>query len=385
MTPGSFLKTADPEVAADWMERVAWLETLRKHRRIGTAYQELFPEAPEEGGDWAGGLAIGNGGDCGIRLQENGLTLADAARMLAGTVEAGRWDALGRLENLMERKLRSWGLKSRSRVLAGGVTMPDGITGIVLAGVTEMPPLVERALLAWDGPVTVLIGAPEHEAEAFSPIGKPLAMLDGPHDAVAGGRRRDPCAWWRTPGSRRPRPGALSRNHKLPRTKSRSASADTETGDELARVFTSGGWTAFHPAAYPLTTGLDALDEGLVRMAGRSQTRRAGGPARPAGNRQLWSAAARAEKAERLSRLRNDWMVIRPDDLRHRMATAVFRSDAQREAAEDVLKATGNAGTMARGHAPARGFHRNHGATAGTAGNASVRRPERGRCHRPAG
>ena len=28
MTPGSLLKTTDPEVAADWMEHVAWVETL---------------------------------------------------------------------------------------------------------------------------------------------------------------------------------------------------------------------------------------------------------------------------------------------------------------------------------------------------------------------
>ena len=37
-----------------------------------------------------------------------------------------------------------------------------------------MPPLVERALLACENPVVVLIGAPEYNSGEFSAIGRPL-------------------------------------------------------------------------------------------------------------------------------------------------------------------------------------------------------------------
>jgi ATP-dependent helicase/nuclease subunit B len=319
------------------MERVAWFETLQEIQDW-QAYQDLFPEAPEAGGDWAGGLASEM---VALRhsLQENGLTLTHAARKLAGTIEAGRWEALGRLENLMERKLRSWGMKSRSRVLAGGVPIPDGISRIILAGVTEMPPLVEQALAAWHGPVTVLIGASEHEAEAFSAIGKPLDCWTGrtmpwPEGTqgsvrlVADPRQQATEAWRAVTES------------QYPSNEVALGTADSELGDELARVFTSGGWTAFHPAALPLTTGLERwmkvwsgwlADPKLAVLADLLTLPETG----------ILVGGRRAEKAERLCRLRNDWMVIRPDDLRHRMATAVFRSDLQRQAAEDLLNASG--------------------------------------------
>ncbi|MEI6177659.1 MAG: hypothetical protein WCS43_12265 [Verrucomicrobiota bacterium] len=172
-TPGALLKTPDPEVADDWVERVAWMETL-ENIEDWSPYQDLFPEPPEGDGHWSVGLAAEM---VKLRrtLQENGHTLSSAAKFLSNSVESGRWEALGQLESLMEQTLRKWGHKSRSRVLAGGVSIPQGITGIVLAGITEMPPLVERCLLAWNGPVTALIGAPETENANFSETGRPLA------------------------------------------------------------------------------------------------------------------------------------------------------------------------------------------------------------------
>ncbi len=159
------------------------------------------------------------------------------------------------MENLLERKLRAWDLKSRSRVLAGGVVLPAEISGIVLAGVTGMPPLLERAWQAWHGPVTVLIGAPEHEAPAFSASGRPLACwtertLPWPEGATGSVRL--------VADSRQQAAEAL---RAVAETKTASndvalGSADTETGDELARAFTRHGWPAFHPAAVPVTTGL---------------------------------------------------------------------------------------------------------------------------------
>ncbi len=334
-TPGSLLATPDPAVAADWMERVAWLEVLEG---IGDwkNYQELFPQPPEREGDWAGGLA---GELTAVRraLQENGLMLADAARMLSKSIEAGRWETLARLENRMEQKLRTWGQQSRSRVLAKGVSLPPGITAVVLAGVTETPPLLEKALLAWDGPVTALIAAPENEAEAFSEIGGPLECWT---------RRIMP---WPsgTCGSVRlaadPRQEASMALRAVVETQTPSnevalGSADTATGDELARIFTRAGWTAFHPAAQPVAGGLMRwmkiwsawLKEPLLAIVAdlfaMPET-----AALVGGSREI--------KAARLSRLRNDWMIMRPDDLRLRMRGIDPRTESRREGAEEVLKA----------------------------------------------
>jgi len=335
MTPGAFLQTPEPDVAADWIEHVAWVETLEKVT-AWDAYQELFPQAPEPGGAWTAGLAREM---VKLRhaLQENGLTMAAAAKRLAHSVEAGRWEALTRLENLMEQQLRAWGMRSRSRVLAEGVTIPENISGIVLAGIAEMPPLVERAWLAWPGPVTALIGAPPEEAHTFSPIGRPLPcwaerIMPWPDGATGSVRL---AADTRQQATEAMRAVTMAQS---PSDEVALGTADAETGDELARTFTRHGWPAFHPAAVPVTTGLArwfhvwsawladpklavmadllALPETAALITGR-----------------------RVDLADRLSRLRNEWMAIRPADLRHRIATTTFRSQSDRESAEYVLHA----------------------------------------------
>ena len=335
VTPGSFLKTPDPEVAAEWVERVAWLEILEEIRDW-EPYQELFPEPPHEDGSWAGGLAMEM---TRLRrsLQENGLALSNAAGILSNSVEAGRWEALGHLENLMERRLRSWGFKSRSRVLAAGIALPTDVSGIVLAGVAEMPPLLERALLAWNGALSVLIGAPEQEAEAFSPLGKPLPVwadrtMPWPHGGTG------EVHLVADPGQQATEALRAISLQQTPSDEVALGSADTETGDALARLLTSQGWPAFHPAAAPLTTGLRRwfklwrvwLEEPkLATLADLFALPETG----------ALTGGRRAEKAAMLSSLRNQWMVVRPDDLRHRMTTTEFRSDAHRKAAEEVLRA----------------------------------------------
>ena len=335
VTPGSLLKSLDPEVAADWIERIAWLETL-EGVTDWAAYEDLFPKSPDDGGEWAGGLAREM-----VRLrhalQENGLTLVSAARLLSGTVEAGRWEALGRFEILMERKLHAWGLKSRSRMLAAGVILPGDMTGIVLAGVTEAPPLLGRAWESWSGPVTVLIGAPQQQADAFSHLGQPLPCwtertMPWP-EGVAGSVRL----------VADPRQQAAEALRAVSEVKSASndvalGSADTETGDELARVFTRGGWPAFHPAEVPATAGLTRwFKVWSVWLADPKLTVMADLLAMP--ETAALVGGSRAEKAVRLARLRNEWMAIRPEDLRHRTTTTTFRSEAQRDSAAEVLRA----------------------------------------------
>jgi ATP-dependent helicase/nuclease subunit B len=333
-TPGALLRTPEPSVAVDWMERLAWMETLESISDW-QALQDLFPEAPETTGEWSGGLAAEL---TSLRraLQENGLTLAAAARMLSKSIESGRWEALARLENGMERTLAAWGLQSRSRVLAEGIRLPDGINAVVLAGITGAPPLLEMALLAWNGPVTALIAAPPCEAEAFSPLGKPLECWT-----------RRPLPW--PDGTRGavhlvadPRQEAAEAlrvvaEQQLPSSEVALGCADRDTGDELARVFTRAGWTAFHPAAQPVTTGLARwLKTWNAWLADPTLATMAGLLAMPETSNLI--DGSRSVKAELLARLRNDWMVIRTDDLRQRIDTVRFRSEAWRDNAHEVLR-----------------------------------------------
>jgi ATP-dependent helicase/nuclease subunit B len=332
VTPGSFLQSRDDDAAADWVERVAWVEVL-ENVADWQEYEALFPEPPGEGTNWAGGLAQEM-----IRLrhslQENGLLLSTAARKLSETVEAERWEALGRLENGVERKLQSWGMKSRSRVLSEGLPMPAGVSRIVLVGVAEMPPLVERAWLAWEGTLTVLIGAPEHEAEQFSKTGRPLPAWtqralpwpDGSVQVVADPRQQAAEAL------------RVVAETKTPSDEVALGSADSEVGDELARAFTREGWPAFHPAAAVVTSGLARwfkiwcqwlADPSLATLADLLSLPETG----------ILVAGKRAQKAKRLAELRDRWMVVRTEDLQRRIAAENFRSEWDKESAEELCKA----------------------------------------------
>ena len=335
-TPGSLLQTRAPDVAADWMENVAWLEMLEQ---VGdwAAYQELFPLPPQDAGPWADGLA-GEMVQLRRSLQENGLSVAAAARHLAGSVEAGRWEALARLEARVERTLKSWGLQSRTQALAADWVLPGEMAGIVLAGITEMPPLLERACQAWSGPLSVLIGAPEQEAHAFSATGKPLAcwtqrLLPWP-EAPTGSVRLVADSRQQAAEAMRAVTETQSASHDVA-----LGSADPATSAELARAFTRHGWPAFHPAAISVSTGLARwfrvwaswLDDPklatLADLLALPETA-------------VILDTPRAELAESLARLRNDWMVMRPEDLRHRLANPRGLSPASRTAAANLLKAS---------------------------------------------
>ena len=331
VTPGSFLKTHDSEVAADWVDHLTWVEVL-EGVNDWVEYAALFPEKPGEGTDWAGGLAREM---VKLRrsLQENGLTLSVAARKLRDTVEADRWAALGRLEDLVEQRLKSWGTQSRSRALAEGVTIPSNLTHIVLAGVTEMPPLVERAWLAWSGKVTALIGAPECEEQGFSLIGRPLATwvdrdLPWPDSAQV---------------TADPRQQAVEALKILSEIKTTSidlalGSADAEVGAELARAFTREGWPAFHPAQTSVSSGLSRwckvwcewlADPTLATMGDLLSMQETG----------ILVSGKRAQKAKRLSELRDRWMVTRIEDLKRRVTAENFRNDWERESAGELCAA----------------------------------------------
>ena len=332
VTPGSLLQSRDHEAAADWIERLAWTEVLEN---VGdwSEYKDLFPEPPDPGSDWAIGIAREM---VKLRhtLQENGLLLSSAARKLRETVEAGRWEALGRLEELVERGIQSWGFKSRSRILTDGVTIPAGAGRIVLVGVSEMPPLVERALLASRLSVIALIGAPDAEASEFSPVGKPLKNWS-----------LRPLPW--PPGSMQvvadPRQQAVEalrmiREAQTPSNEIALGSTDAETGAELARAFNRAGWPTFHPAAAVVSSGLARwfgiwrrwlADPTLACLADLLTLPESG----------ILISGKRAQKAKSLAELRDRWMLVRTEDLKRRIGAEKFRNDSDKESAFELLAA----------------------------------------------
>ena len=333
-TPGALLKSDDPDIAPDWMERLAWLVALEQVRDWND-YTELFPNPPEPGGDWVDGLSAEL---CALRksLQENGLTLARASRMLSKSVEAGRWEALANLEKLAERELRNWGKTSRSRYLAEDFQLPQGYRKIILVGVSEMPPLVERALIEWNGEVFTLIAAPVSEEAEFSPAGRPLVAWnerilpwpEGDSGSVILAANPSQHASEAL--------AAVAEQKTFPENLALGC-ADPETALELTETFTRAGWTAFQPGAPAIRTKLHrwlrAWAEWLADPRLRTVSNLLTLPETGA-----LIGEGRARKAAWLAELRNDWMIAWPDDLRRRLADRENLSARKLEPAEACLK-----------------------------------------------
>ncbi len=253
-TPGALLRAVDeePGVAPEWMERVAWVVALEG---VGdwSGFADLFPEPPGEGVGWAWELA-GEMTRLRRSLQDGGLLLADAARRMGQTGEGGRWKALARLEERAERVLRSWGKVSRSGKLACGWPVESLPAEVVLAGVADLPPLLED-LLRKHGRVTALVAAPEDEAEGFDDLGLPLASWN---------RRELP---WPSGDRGSVRLAADARHQAAeavaclaeagtPSEQVALGSADDEVAVELCHEMRKAGWAVFHPGAQPAGGGL---------------------------------------------------------------------------------------------------------------------------------
>jgi len=114
-TPGRLL--AVDGAAAESAELLAWVEAIEGVVDWGEL-AAAFPVAPGRGEEAGWGLALATS-LAGLRraLRENGLSLAGAARVMDGSVEAGRWRALVTLESGVEAMLTRWGLVSASRAV----------------------------------------------------------------------------------------------------------------------------------------------------------------------------------------------------------------------------------------------------------------------------
>jgi ATP-dependent helicase/nuclease subunit B len=312
-TPGALMRSHDTDPAPDWLEALAWQEVL-EHQATRTTLEVLFSETAHTQGEWAGGMAAEM---VTLRrsLQDNGLSLRDVARRLGSTNESERWDALAKIESMADQWIENAGLKSRTRILGQGISLPDGIEQLVLAGVSELPPLVERTLAEAGIPITILVAAPESVSELFTEFGTP------------GEAWSDEDLEWPSPDNGsvqvHANPGLQARQarihaatHGTPIDEIAIGTADTDAGDRIAEEFTHAGWPAYHPASVLATGGLRRWLHGWIQWLNQPDLNAMAVLLSMPHSSALIEGDC-ATIADSLSRLRDRWMVIHPDDLRH--------------------------------------------------------------------
>ncbi|WP_193211035.1 PD-(D/E)XK nuclease family protein [Luteolibacter marinus] len=346
VTPGHFLDTG--EAASDAIELLAWIETLES-TRDWEPYTAAFPVPPGEGeaAGWAMGLAKSLAG-VRMSLQENALTLGDAARWLSKTVEAERWQALSGLEGRVERRLAAWGYKSRSRLLAqGGFQVAPGVQRIVLAGVADLPGAVRNVLGQSTVPVTVLIGAPAGEEAGFDALGQPVEAW---HSRVIE---------WPEPGdvvlAADPRSQAAEALQRVARAGTPSdslalGSADEATAGELVRAFGRAGWKLHDPShvpSAPLLAWLGAWRQFVAQPGAAAAIDLLGFP-----ESGVLVGGRRAQRVAALSTARDQWLARGREDLQ-RIAPLERRQPEGVELAEATLAALEKRRTTFLGE----GFH----------------------------
>lgn len=333
LTPGSLLRTPDPTIAVEWIEQLAWLETLEEVDDW-SAFAALLPEPPEPGSPWAEAMALEF---LTLRrsLQENGLTLKSAAAMLGQSIESERWACLKRLEKTMESKLHQWGYESRSRVLARGISLPENISRIVLAGLTELPPILRKALQESTMPKIGLIGAPVDESSLFCEFGTPLPEWSEKISILPEG---DYGSVLLVADSKQQASEALRLVAEActESTELAIGSADAGDGEALTRCFSENGWSAFHP-------GARSIEGGMVRwfavwsqwLAKPDLKIIADLLALP--ETEVLVGTQRAEIAADLAKLRHDFMINGSDDLRRLMHEPSSLRDYEKQTAKRLL------------------------------------------------
>ena len=157
VTTGALLQIEG--TAADSVEVLAWTEALESVEDWEN-YEAIFPESPaSDGPGWGLGLAKAFV-ELRKSLQENGLTLSEAARRVSA-FEHDRWEQLASLEREVENRLKNWGYESKStRLASGNLEFPEGISRVVIAGVLDLPPVLIRFFEKIEIMVNVLVPDP---------------------------------------------------------------------------------------------------------------------------------------------------------------------------------------------------------------------------------
>jgi ATP-dependent helicase/nuclease subunit B len=311
-TPGSLLQTPEPAVAAPWAEQLAWAVSLQGGD-LSTRFPALFPDEDEDL-QWIPGFAR-ELVRLRHRLQEAGHTIRSANGRFADGEQAGLWQDLAQLESDMISRLSGWGLRGRNEELVGGIKFPEGFSSVVLAGVTELPPLLIRALRDAPVPVSVLIAAPGEEQGSFSDLGIPLMAWKERSLPWPGG------ASGSVSTSAGPRDQALAAFRRVcaagrPSNEVALGSADPETACELERVFTLGGWTAFNPSrALPVTGLLRWMRAWTVWL--REGSIRAAADLLALPETEFLIRGDRMEALRSLNLTREKRVLVRPEDVHH--------------------------------------------------------------------
>ncbi len=246
-TPGALMHLDDPSIAPRWLEKIAWIDVMESlSAEDWTAYTGLFPNPPnpeDVSADWAHSLAA-EIVSLRTTLEESLHNLYTSAKFLTNTPEQERWENLAQLEDLMEKKLHTWGYQSRSKALRSSFRLPGAFQKIILAGVTEIPSCLADALIAFGGNLSVLIAAPESEQDHFSELGIPLTVWSERHlpESAIATVCADPASQADAACQAIAAIGADSSEIAL-------GSAEDATGTILSHLLDKKGWTAFHPAS----------------------------------------------------------------------------------------------------------------------------------------
>ena len=329
-TPGALMRLQDDAIAPEWLEQLAWQETL-ENRTSEETLQALFSGSDQLEGEWASGLASEM---LALRrsLQDTGMTLRDAARRLGSSPEGSRWNALAEVESKVDQWLHRQNFTSRSLALRKGIALPDGIRRIVLAGITELPPLVEHCLRECDMPLSALVAAPQDKQQLFDELGCPTEAWSeegmpwpGHHGSVT---------VTTDPKHQAIQARKLAASHQTSVDEIALGTADTEAGDAIATEFSRAGWPCHHPAArmpgHGMYRWLQSWKQWLLQADLSSMMELLLLPQTHA-----LIEADRAEIAAWLAELRERWMVMRPDDLRHQLQHGGHRH-LKREALEVI-------------------------------------------------
>lgn len=251
-TPGVLISSSAKQTANRWQELVAWVDVLET--LDPTALEAIFPGPFDRHEGWAVGIAH-EFEQLRSSLQENGLTLQLAAARLSQSIEAERWAAMAEIEMQVERLIQQRHGVSRSADLAEGIKLPSGIATWVLAGVTDMAPIVATAFAQHHSSVIACIGAPESEAKNFSALGIPLPSWAERPVAWPSGKLGSVIL---VAGPKQQAEEALRQiaECKTPSSSVTLGSPDPEAASELTHLLSQRGWPAFLPVPSAVTPGL---------------------------------------------------------------------------------------------------------------------------------
>ena len=223
-------------------------------------YRHLFPVDPvERHFTWALKMA---GDLLKVRdtLNENGLSFADAARMLEHTeMEPERWRDLAALERACLRVAESQGLIDwqvmRRRSATSGHP-PENVSRIVMAGVLDPSALAVQALQRWSRTLhtEVLIFAPQpSHSDAFDAWGRPVTerWLTMPIDIPDPIQRIHQGT---TPTEQAELAAELLKDYEHPGSVAAIGLADATVSAPLEKVLGERGIVSYDPAGRPMGT-----------------------------------------------------------------------------------------------------------------------------------